>query len=151
VPHPPSLPGLFIYSLHGEVPLPLSSGAFLMTATVTSFPYSKVAGWGPPLLPSLASFFIYSSHKGVPFPHSPELRAPCPLCYVSFFSSCLLFSFFSFFPGQGSVCPGGYADLAQGCLWEYHVLLICSPGGLHLPSRVGAGVWWCGSPPSFSI
>jgi hypothetical protein len=19
-----------------------------------------------------------------------------------------------------SVCPGGYADLAQGCLWEYH-------------------------------
>jgi hypothetical protein len=41
-----------------------------------------------------------------------------------------------FFPGWGSVCPGGYADLAQGCLWEYHVPLI-SPCGPRLPKPSG--------------
>jgi hypothetical protein len=63
----------------------------------------------------------------VPLPHCPELRAPCPLCYVSFFFQLLVYYstwfFLFFFPGWGSVCPGGYADLSQGCLWEYHVLL----------------------------
>jgi hypothetical protein len=44
--------------------------------------------------------------------------------------------FFSFFPGWGSVCPGGYADLAQGCLWEYCVPL-SSPCGLRLPKPSG--------------
>jgi hypothetical protein len=44
--------------------------------------------------------------------------------------------FFSFFPGWGSVCPGGYADLAEGYLWEYCVPL-SSPGGLHLPKWSG--------------
>jgi hypothetical protein len=43
---------------------------------------------------------------------------------------------FSFFPGWGSVCPGGYADLAQGSLWEYHVLL-SSPCGQCLPKPSG--------------
>jgi hypothetical protein len=75
------------------------------------------------------------------------------LC-LFFFFSCLFiiqFGFFSFFfPGWGSVCPGGFVDLAQGCLWEYCVLL-SSPGGLLLPSRIGAGVWQSGSPPGFSI
>jgi hypothetical protein len=44
----------------------------------------------------------------------------CPTLFAMFLycSYCLLLSF-SFFPGWGSVCPGGYADLAQGCLWEY--------------------------------
>jgi hypothetical protein len=40
-----------------------------------------------------------------------------PTCLYCFY--CLLFSF-SFFPWWRSVCPGGYAALAQGCLWEYH-------------------------------
>jgi hypothetical protein len=35
-----------------------------------------------------------------------------------FCSYCLLVSF-SFFPGWRSVCPEGYAALAQVCLWEY--------------------------------
>jgi hypothetical protein len=44
---------------------------------------------------------------------------------------CLLFSLviFPLFPGWGSVCSGGYADLGQGCLWEYCVPL-SSTGGL---------------------
>jgi hypothetical protein len=79
---------------------------------------------------------------------------PSLLCVFFFFSAaCLLFSlFFSFFffPGWGSVCPAGYADLDQGCLWEYCVLL-SSPGGLLLPSRLGAGIWQYESPPGFSV
>jgi hypothetical protein len=75
-----------------------------MTATVTSFPFCKVAGRGLALLPSLTSLFIYSSCEGVPLSGSLELRAPHPLCYVSFFFSCLLIiqlGFFFFFPWKG--------------------------------------------------
>jgi hypothetical protein len=36
-------------------------------------------------------------------------------------------------------CPGGYADLAQGCLWEYHMPL-SSPCGLCLLKQPGH---WC--------
>jgi hypothetical protein len=79
---------------------------------------------------------------------------PSLLCvfFFSFSAACLLFSLFfsSFFPGWGSVCPGGYADLAQGCLWEYCVPL-SSPGVLLFPSWLGAGIWRCGSPPGFSV
>jgi hypothetical protein len=56
----------------------------------------------------------------------PARFATCLFCCY-----CLLFSF-SFLPGWGSVCPGGYADLAQGCLWEYRILL-SSRCGLRLP------------------
>jgi hypothetical protein len=85
---------------------------------------------------------------------SPTLRHsghPAPLLCVFFCCYCLLFSFFSFFPGQGSVCPGGYADLAQGCLWEYLVPLSSSCGHV-FPSHLGTGMWrWHGSPPGFSV
>jgi hypothetical protein len=101
----------------------LSGGGCHTLATVRSLPLSKVAGRVSPLLPSPASLFIYSLSGECP-PHSLELRAPCPLCYVSlfFFSSCLFiiqfvcFFFFSFLPGLGSVCQGGYGGLFQGCL-----------------------------------
>jgi hypothetical protein len=39
--------------------------------------------------------------------------------------------FFFFFAGWESVCPGPYAGLPQEWLWEYRMLLICSPVGLH--------------------
>jgi hypothetical protein len=133
----------------GKCPLP-SSAAFHMTAAVTSFPHSKVAGWGPPLLPSPSGLFIYSSHEGVLLAHSPEPMAPCPLCYVSFFFQLLVYYsvFFFFFTLDGSQSVQGAMLICPG---EYRMLLICSPGGLCLPSRVGAGVWWCKSPPGFSI
>jgi hypothetical protein len=54
-----------------------------------------------------------------PLPTSLVLRVPCPLCYVSFLLLLLIIQFFSpFFPRWGSICPGGFADLAQDCLWE---------------------------------
>jgi hypothetical protein len=73
--------------------------------------------------------------RDFPFPRlwcsgHPALFATCLFCYY-----CLLFSF-SFFPGWGSVCPGGYADLAQDCLWKYRIPL-SSPCGLHLPKPSG--------------
>jgi hypothetical protein len=65
---------------------------------------------------------------------------PLSLLHVLFCSlfiiQCFLFS------GLGSVCPRGYAGLSQGWLWEYHVLLICSPVDLRLPSKFGASIWW---------
>jgi hypothetical protein len=98
--------------------LPPPGGASHTSATVTSFPLSKVDGQVPPFLPFPTSLFIYSLSGECP---SPTLQSSgCPALFATclFFSAaCLLFNlFFSFFPGWGSVCPGGYADLAQGCL-----------------------------------
>jgi hypothetical protein len=70
---------------------------------------------------------------------SPSLRRwVCPTLFPAclFCSYCLLLSF-SFFPGWGLVCPGGYADLAQACLWEYRVPL--SSPCPHLPKPYGCG------------
>jgi hypothetical protein len=124
---------LFIYSSCDGLPLPPSSGAFLLTATVTSFPLSKVAGKVPPLLLSLASLFIYSLPEGLPLPHSPEVRAPHSLYYVSFFFSYLFiiqFVFFSFFPpGWGSVCPGGCAVCGSIMCCLAHLVVCFSQAG----------------------
>jgi hypothetical protein len=80
---------------------------------------------------------LFTVLGGISLPCSLALRAPHPVCYVSFFCCCycLLFSF-SFFLGWGLVCPGGYADLAQGCLWEYRIPL-SSPCGLRLTKPSG--------------
>jgi hypothetical protein len=111
-----------------------------------------IAGRVPLLLPSPASLFIYSSMRHCPSP--PLWHSGCPTLFITclFFSFQLLvyYSVCFFSPGWESVYPGGYADLAQGCLWEYHMLL-SSPGGLLLPRRLGTGIWQHGSPPGFSI
>jgi hypothetical protein len=171
----PAFSDLLVYlQFPWGVPLPPSGGAFHRTTTFTSFPCSKVAGQGPPFLPSLASLFVYSLGEGVLLLHSPELRVPRPLFYLSFFfffffsAACLLLSFFvfSFFPGLGSVCPGGYADLSQGVPPAIYLLTWWSPKQgrswrlalqepswfLHLKWLVGGamcglGVWRC---PSFA-
>jgi hypothetical protein len=51
-----------------------------------------------------------------------------PLCNVSFLFSCLfIIQFFFFFPGRGSVYPGGYADLSQGVPHTTYLLTWWSP------------------------
>jgi hypothetical protein len=86
------------------------------------------------------SCLLWSACEGLPLPSSTALRVPCPLCYMSFLLLLLIIQFFfSFFPGWWSVCPGGYADLAQGCLWEYHAPF-SSPCGPCLPKPSGGSM-----------
>jgi hypothetical protein len=99
------------------LPLPLLQ-AFLLL----------VAGCVPLLLPSPAGLLWGISPP--PFSAQGALFAMCLFCCY-----CLLLNF-SFFPGWGLICPGGYADLAQGCLWEYWGPL-SSPCGLHLSKPSG--------------
>jgi hypothetical protein len=137
---------MFIYSSHGKWSSPLSCGVFLPPLLSQAF-LLLVAGRVPPLLPSPAGLFIYSYIRDFPSPPLGWSGHP------GLFATCLFCCYYSvslFFPGWGSVCPGGYADLAQDCLWEYHVPL-SSPYGPSL-SKLGAGIWWQrGSPPGFSV
>jgi hypothetical protein len=99
---------------------PLSCGVFLLLPLSQAFPLLVAGRTTPlPLEPLLPAWLVYLQfQEGFPSPnlrHSvhPTLFATCLYC-----SYCLLLSF-SFFPGGRSVCPGGYAALAQACLWEY--------------------------------
>jgi hypothetical protein len=123
-----------LFTVHvGECSSPLSGGAFLMTATVASFPLFKVAGWvcHSCLLWQACLFTV--PVRECP---SPSLQSSgCPTLFATclfFFSSASLL--FVFFFGDQSV---------QGailiCPREYPMALICSLGGLS--SRVGAGIW----------
>jgi hypothetical protein len=101
--------------------------------------------WVGAATPAFSSWLVYLWFVwGIAPPSlSGAQGAPPSLLRVSFlFSSCLFIIQFVFFlsfflPGWGSVCPGGYTDLAQGCLWEYCVPL-SSPGGLRLPKQSGS-------------
>jgi hypothetical protein len=68
-------------------------------------------------LSSPPGLFIYSPGKGSLPPIFSAQGAP-PSFPCVFIAYCLLLSF-SIFPGWRSVCAGGYAALAQACLWEY--------------------------------
>jgi hypothetical protein len=122
---------MFIYSSHGRWVFPPLLWSFPRTATFTTFPTPGC--WACAAAPAFSSRLVVRD-----FPSPPLWCSGCPALFTMclFCCYCLLFNFFSFFPGCGSVCPGGYADLAQGCLWEYHVPL-SSPCGLHLPKSSG--------------
>jgi hypothetical protein len=120
-----------LFTVHmGSGSSPLSCGVS-PTATFTSFPAPGC--WACATAPAFSSQLVMRDFPSSPLWHSghPALFAMCLFCCY-----CLLFRFFSFFPGWGLVCPGGYADLAQDCLWEYHVPL-SSPCGLHFPKQSG--------------
>jgi hypothetical protein len=70
--------------------------------------------------------------EGFPLPTTFGTQGALPSLLHVFFVVIAYYSvFFSFFPGWGLVCPGGYADL-----WEYRVLL-SSPCGPRLPKPSG--------------
>jgi hypothetical protein len=98
----------------------------------------------------LSSLCFLEVHGEVSFlpspPFSTVLRTPCPLCCMFLFSS--LFIIIFLWDGGGQSVQG-LCWLSQGWLWEYHMLLTCSPDGL--PSRFGASVWCSRSPPVFSV
>jgi hypothetical protein len=120
-----------------EVGLPLSPLEFSSHCRFYKLSHSRLLGrCHRSCLLQLACLFTVPGGIALPLLFGTQGTLPSLLCV---FLLLLLFSlvFFSFFPGWGSVCPGGYADLAQGCLWEYQVMLN-SPCGLRLPKRSGS-------------
>jgi hypothetical protein len=130
------LAGVFVYSSCGRWVFPRLLWSFPLSTTLTSFLAPGCWACAPaPTLSGQAQLVYLQFQEGFPSPtlqHSgcPTLFATCLYC-----SYCLLLSF-SFSPGWGSVCPVGYADLAQGCLWGYCVPL-SSPCGPRLPRPSG--------------
>jgi hypothetical protein len=95
--HPLSQAGMFTYSSLGKWSFPLSCGVFLPPPLLQAL-LLLIVGHVLPLLPSPAGLFIYSSVRDS---HPPPLvlRAPHPLCYMSFLL--LLIIQFFFFPWVG--------------------------------------------------
>jgi hypothetical protein len=62
--------------------------------------------------------FIYSPGKGS-LPPIFGTQCTTPSFLRVFIALIAYYSVSIFFPGWRSVCPGVYAALAQGCLWEY--------------------------------
>jgi hypothetical protein len=142
----PAFSGLHVYlQFTVKWVFPLSCGIFLFLPLLQAFPL-LIAGRVLLLLPSLAGLFIYCSVRDFPPHFSAQGAPPSLLCVFSIVIVYYSVWFFLFSLGGRSVCPGRSADLAQGCLWEYGMLL-SSPGGLLLPSRSGAGVQRDESPP----
>jgi hypothetical protein len=132
--HPLSHAGVFIYSLCLKWVFPPLLWNFLPTATFTSFPTPGC--WACAAAPAFSSWLGFVRD----FPSPPLQWSEHPTLFATCLFCCYyLFSFFSFFPLWGSVCPGGYADLVQGYLWEYCVLF-SSPCSLLLPKWSGH---WC--------
>jgi hypothetical protein len=98
--HPLSQTGVFIYSSLGKWAFPLSCGVFLSLPLLQALLLLVAAGCVPPLLHSLARLVYLQFCEALPLPTSSMLRAPCPLCYVSFLLLLLIIQFF-FFPGLG--------------------------------------------------
>jgi hypothetical protein len=109
----PSLASLFIYSSCGKLVFPPLLWSFPPTTTFTSFPTPGC--WAGATAPAFSSWLIVRNFPSPPF---GAQGAPPSLLCVFFVVIAYYSGFFSFFPGWGSVCPGSYADLAQGCLWD---------------------------------
>jgi hypothetical protein len=132
--HQLSQAGMFIYSVHGKWAFPTLLWSSPPTTTFTSFPL-LVAGCVLPLLPSPSWLVYLQFWEGFPSPPFGVQGAPPSLLHV-FIVLIAYYSVSLFSPGWGSVCPGGYADLVQGCLWEYCAPL-SSPCGPRLPKSSG--------------
>jgi hypothetical protein len=134
----------------GSGPSLLSYGVFLPPPLLQAFPL-LVAGCVPLLLPFPAGLFIYSSMRESP-PLPLVLRAPHPLCYVSFFVVIIAYySVFLFSLGGGQSVQGAMLTwprvVCGGTTYCLAHLVV------HVfPSCLGAGVWQQhGSPLGFSV
>jgi hypothetical protein len=140
---------MFIYSSLG------SGSSYLLwsfppTATFTSFP--NPGSWACAATPAFSRRLVYLQFfEGLLLPPSLALRAPCPLCYVSFCCCCLFSFFFPF-----SLC-GGQSVQGAMVIWPRVVCGSTTCCLAHLvvcvfPSRLGPGIWQQrGSPPGFFI
>jgi hypothetical protein len=121
---------MFIYSSHGKWFFPPLLWSFPPTTTFRSFRAPDCLACAA--APAFSNRLVV---RDFPFPTFGTQGTPPSLLHV-FFVVIAYYSVFSFFPGWGSVSLGGYADLAQGCLWEFCILL-SSPCGLCLPKPSG--------------
>jgi hypothetical protein len=128
---------------------PISCGIFLPLPLSQAFPLLVAGCRSPhppePLCPGLACLFTVPGR--IPLPCSSELRAPHLLCNMSLLFL-LLITQFLLFPVWGSICPRGYADLTQGCLWKYRIPL--SSPCLCLPKLSERG-WLAAREPSWFL
>jgi hypothetical protein len=112
---------MFVYSSCGKWVFPPLLWSFPPSTTLTSCPAPGCWARAPTptrgFLACLACLFTVPGR--IPFPQSSALSAPHPLSCVSYLFLLLITQFLFFFPGWRSVCSGGYAALAQACLWEY--------------------------------
>jgi hypothetical protein len=137
---------VFIYGSHGKWVFPPLLWSFPLTATFTSFPTPDC--WEVPLLlPSPAGLLW-----GIFPPPSSALRAPRPLCYMSFLLLLLIIQFFFFFPSVGvglswGLCWSGWSDCCGSTICCLAHLAVHT-----FPSHLGAAIYqWHGSPPGFSV
>jgi hypothetical protein len=146
----PSPAGLFIYSSCGKWAFLALLWSFPPTATFTSF--LTPGCWASAVAPAFSSWLVYLQFReGLPLPLSSALRAPLPLCYVSFFCYCLLFSFFFLFSlGRSRSVQGAmliWPRVVYGStMCHLAHLVVCV-----FPSSLGTGFWQCESPPGFSV
>jgi hypothetical protein len=120
--HPLSQAGVFIYSSCGKWVFPALLWSFLPTAAFTSF--STPDCW----VCAAASAYsgpacLFTVLWGISPPPLFGAQGAPPSLLCVFFVVIAYYSVSLFFSGWGSVCPGGYADLAQGCLWKYCIPL----------------------------
>jgi hypothetical protein len=130
----------------GGAPPPFSGGVCHTLATVGCLLLSKHTEGGG-ATPTFSDWLVYLQFiwgSAPPLLSRAQGTLPSLLCVFFFYLLVYYKVFFS---------PLGRGQSVQGamviCPRDYHVPLICSPGGL--PSRVGASIWWHGSPPGFSI
>jgi hypothetical protein len=128
-PHLLSQACLFIYSSHEKWVFPPLL-CFPPTAAFTSFLTPDC--WACAAASALSSRLVVREFPSPLF----SAQGSLPSLLRVFFVVIAYYSVFFFFPWVGI---RSYADLAQCCLWEYHVPLI-SPCGLHLPKQSGH---WC--------
>jgi hypothetical protein len=89
--------------------------------------FQAVAYHLPTVSPSAFPAFVYwkfqwrSASCSFPLLQCAYKTLP-PLLHVPF--QFIVYYSVLFFQGGGSICPGGYADLFQGWLWEYCVILV---------------------------
>jgi hypothetical protein len=103
----PTFSASCLFTAHvGSGPSPFSCGVFLLPPLSQAFPL-VVAGRSHPLWPGPACLFTVPGR--IPLPPSSSSGRPILFATCLYCSYCLLLSF-SFFPGWGLVCPGGYAE-----------------------------------------
>jgi hypothetical protein len=136
---------VFVYSSHGRWVIPPLLWSFPPSTNLTGFPTPGCWVCAPALALSGQAQIVYLQfRKGFPSAPlqcsgHPTLFAMCLYC-----AYCLLLSF-SFFAGWGSIM----------LIWPR---VVCGSTAYHLahlvrvfPSCLGAGVWWLGGPPGFSV